>query len=179
MWSKLRYANSFHIFKIVHQKATTFYVGTLSMYKGFTWFARIRSLTRAKFVNVSQYCAVFFVRHANALTGIVRVAIARCLFLRIIYARHKNYNLADFSPLRNSYTDKVKCMLQPYGEEKSTKSLNRYRIKTSTRTKIYRHHAANFYNQKNWFYIESQREFPLLKNRSFLRSDFKNLNSVA
>jgi hypothetical protein len=53
-------------------------------------------------------------------------------------------------------------VLLQHGEEKSAKSLlvvNIYilwaRIKTSTWTKICRHQAANFCNQKNLFYIES------------------------
>jgi hypothetical protein len=108
----------------------------------------------------SVLCSLSVIAYARS--AIVRVDNARqivcSILLRVIDAWHKIYNFVDFSLPLNSDTDKVWCVLLPYGVEKSMKSLtvvNRLRIKTLTRTKICCGYAGNFYYQKNWFYIES------------------------
>jgi hypothetical protein len=63
-------------------------------------------------------------------------------------------------------------------EEKSAKSLtvvNRYRIKTLTGTKNLPPPSCEFLQSKK---LVLHQESPLLQNRSFLTSDFKNLKSV-
>jgi hypothetical protein len=63
---KVRYANPSLIFKIARRIATMFYKSGLTMLNLISQFARTQSFMPAKFAYVSQQCAVFVIRHANA-----------------------------------------------------------------------------------------------------------------
>jgi hypothetical protein len=111
---------------------------------------------------------------ANARTAIVRVANAQhivcSVLLSQIDARHKNYNHADFSLPRNSFTDNVWWRAAATRRGKIRETV----VYCGPESKLL--HGQKFASTK--MRIFAIKKSLLLKNGSFLTSDLKNLKSV-